>query len=80
MINIPKDYQEAELTNDYVIRRKAVDFGIPLITNIQLAQRFVEAISSKRLDDLDIKSWREYETGAHNAANGECGMEIKVIG
>jgi carbamoyl-phosphate synthase large subunit len=80
VINIPKDYQETELTNDYVIRRKAVDFGIPLITNIQLAQRFVEAISSKRLEDLDIKSWREYETGAHNAANGECGMEIKVIG
>ena len=61
VINIPKNYQEEELTNDYIIRRHAVDLGIPLITNIQLAQRFVEAISRKQVDDLKIKSWSEYE-------------------
>jgi len=60
VINIPKNYQEQELTNDYLIRRKAVDFSIPLITNVQLAQRFVEALSRKRLDDLHVKSWAEY--------------------
>jgi carbamoyl-phosphate synthase large subunit len=60
VINIPKNYQEEELTNDYIIRRRAVDFGIPLITDIQLAQRFVEALTRKRLDDLLIKSWAEY--------------------
>ncbi len=60
VIYIPKNYQEEELTNDYLIRRCAVDFGIPLITNIQLAERFVEAISRKQLDDLQIKSWKEY--------------------
>jgi carbamoyl-phosphate synthase large subunit len=61
VINIPKNFQEEELTNDYIIRRKAADFGIPLITNIQLAQRFVESLANKRLEDLEIKSWREYE-------------------
>jgi carbamoyl-phosphate synthase large subunit len=60
VINIPKNYREEELTNDYIIRRQAVDFGIPLITNIQLAQRFVEAVTRKQLDDLEIKSWDEY--------------------
>jgi len=60
VINIPKNYQEEELTNDYLIRRKAVDFAVPLITNIQLAQRFVEALSRKRMEDLQIKSWAEY--------------------
>ena len=60
VINIPKNYQEQELTNDYLIRRKAVDLGIPLITNLQLAQRFIEAISRKRLTDLRIKGWAEY--------------------
>jgi carbamoyl-phosphate synthase large subunit len=64
IINIPKNYQETELTNDYIIRRRAVDFGIPLITNIQLAQRFVEAMSTKKFDDLKIKSWAEYSRGA----------------
>ncbi len=60
VINIPKNYQEEELTNDYIIRRHAVNFGVPLITNIQLAQRFAEAISRKKIDDLKIKSWSEY--------------------
>jgi len=45
VINIPKNIKREELDNDYLIRRKAVDFNIPLITNIQLAKRFVEAIS-----------------------------------
>ena len=61
VINIPKNFQEQELTNDYIIRRKAVDFAIPLFTNVQLARRFVEALSRKSLNDLEIKSWREYE-------------------
>ena len=61
VINIPKNYQEEELTNDYIIRRKAVDFAVPLFTNVQLARRFVEAISRKTLQDLQIKSWDEYE-------------------
>jgi carbamoyl-phosphate synthase large subunit len=60
VINIPKNSAEDELANDYLIRRKAADFGIPLITNIQLAQRFVEAISKKSLAELRIKSWQEY--------------------
>ena len=60
VINIPKNYQEEELTNDYLIRRAAVDYGIPLLTDLQLARRFVEALSRKSLEDLQIKSWSEY--------------------
>ncbi len=60
VINIPKNYQEEELTNDYIIRRAAVDYAIPLFTNMQLARRFVEALSRKSLKELQIKSWREY--------------------
>jgi carbamoyl-phosphate synthase large subunit len=60
VINIPKNSAAEELANDYLIRRKAADYGIPLITNIQLAQRFVEAISRKSVGELRIKSWQEY--------------------
>ena len=60
VINIPKNYQETELTDDYFIRRKAVDFNIPLLTNIELANRLAEAISRKNLDDLRIKALQEY--------------------
>ncbi len=60
VINIPKNIEKTELDNDYLIRRKAVDFNVPLITNLQLAKRFVEAISHRSLDDLLVKSWQEY--------------------
>jgi len=60
VINIPKNYQEEELTNDYMIRRTAVDYNVPLITNRQFAMRFAEAMLRLRLDDLQIKSWRDY--------------------
>ena len=68
VINIPKSSAEDELRNDYLIRRKAADFGIPLITNIQLAQRFVEALARKSLGELQIKSWQEYGAAAPAAA------------
>jgi carbamoyl-phosphate synthase large subunit len=60
VINIPKNIEREELDNDYLIRRKAVDFNVPLITNLQHAKRFVEAISRLSLDGLHIKSWDEY--------------------
>jgi carbamoyl-phosphate synthase large subunit len=60
VINIPKNAERTELTNGYLIRRKAVDHNVPLITNLQLAKRFVKAIHSTKIEDLQIKSWDEY--------------------
>ncbi len=60
VINIPKNFQEEELTNDYLIRRTAVDYKIPLITNRQLAMRLAEAMLNKDPFNLMIKSWSEY--------------------
>ena len=61
VINIPKNEDPQELENDYIIRRKAVDFNVPLITNLQLAQRFAKAVSHVSLADLQVKSWDEYK-------------------
>jgi len=60
VVNIPKNIEREELDNDYLIRRTAIDFGVPLITNLQLAKRFVEAIYRTSLKDLSVKSWDEY--------------------
>ncbi len=60
VINIPKNFQEDEITNDYIVRRKAADHGIPLITDLQLAKRFIEALAHKTLEDIKEKSWDEY--------------------
>jgi carbamoyl-phosphate synthase large subunit len=60
VINIPKNIEKEELDNDYLIRRKAIDHNVPLITNLQLAKRLVEAVSTTSLKDLKAKSWDEY--------------------
>ncbi len=60
VINIPKNLTSGELYNDYHIRRTAIDYNIPLITNARLASAFVYAICRLSPDDLAIKSWQEY--------------------
>ncbi len=60
VINIPKNLSREELNNDYTIRRAAVDFNIPLITNARLASAFIYAITRYKTEDLVIKSWGEY--------------------
>lgn len=60
VINIPKSLEEEELTNDYLIRRKAVDFNIPLLTNAQITKLFIESIYKKKIEELEVKSWEEY--------------------
>ncbi len=60
VLNIPKNFREEEITNDYLIRRTAADFGIPLITNMQLARAYFEAILKLNLEDLEVKAWDEY--------------------
>jgi len=61
VINIPKNLSSHELSNDYTIRRSAVDLNIPLITNARLASAFIYAICKIEPDDISIKSWSEYK-------------------
>jgi carbamoyl-phosphate synthase large subunit len=61
VINIPKNIEKKELDNDYLIRRWAIDFNVPLITNLQLAKRFVEALFATPFAALQPKSWDEYK-------------------
>ena len=44
----------------YDVRRAVVDYNVPLITNLQIAQAFVGAVVNKKLEDLEIRAWREY--------------------
>ena len=60
VINIPKNLSESELSNDYTIRRSAIDFNIPLITNARLASAFIQAFCRLDRSDIKIKSWNEY--------------------
>ena len=44
----------------YVIRRKAIDYNIPLINNIKIASLFAQSIYKYSKDGLSIKSLDEY--------------------
>lgn len=60
VINIPKNNRETELRNDFLIRRMAVDYGIPLITNIKIAKQFTDALEWYKTRGLEVKSREEY--------------------
>jgi carbamoyl-phosphate synthase large subunit len=60
VVNIPKDLSQSELNNDYTIRRSAVDFNVPLLTNSRVANAFILAVCRLNPDDIAIKSWDEY--------------------
>ena len=60
IINVPKNHTKRELTNGYRIRRAAIDHNIPLMTNVRLAKAFIEAFCAMKMEDIQIKSWQEY--------------------
>ena len=43
VVNIPKNHTPRELENGYQIRRTAIDYNVPLITNARLAAAYIQA-------------------------------------
>jgi len=60
VISIPKHDEERKFDDNYIIRRKTIDLSIPILTNVQITRLFVQAISHKKLETLEVKSWDEY--------------------
>jgi carbamoyl-phosphate synthase large subunit len=62
IINIPTKALDKENTDGFIIRRQAIDLRIPLITNRQLAEAFITALSELREHPLQSKAWDEYRS------------------
>ncbi len=60
VINIPRSYDHQGLPDGYRIRRRAVDMGVPLLTNFQLAKAFVEALARYTPTSLKVLDWGSY--------------------
>ncbi len=65
VINIPLPTTVEEKFNtimedEYKIRRMAIDFNIPVIINLQLAEAIINAIEKFRKKKVEIKSLNEY--------------------
>ncbi len=57
VINVPSHSSGDEQTDGYFIRRIATDQGIPLVTNVQLAKRLVEALALENTAALPLVRW-----------------------
>ncbi len=62
IINIPTRAFERLNSDGFMIRRKAIDMNIALITNRQLADAFVTALAEHKQNGLETKPWKEYKT------------------
>ena len=60
VINVPDHLEKSEIDDDYTIRRKTIDFSIPLLTNIQIAREFLKAITTVSTEDMKIIAWDDY--------------------
>ena len=60
VINIPREYDQEGRPDGYWIRRRAVDAGIPLLTDLQLARAVIEALRHKRAEQLSTLTYDEY--------------------
>jgi carbamoyl-phosphate synthase large subunit len=61
VISVPNPAKRVEFNSAYRLRRLAVDFSIPILTNLQAADLFVQALAAKKPADLKVKHWAEYE-------------------
>jgi len=60
VISTPDPERKAASRSGYELRRMAVDYSVPLLTNLQVAELFVQSLALKKAGDLQVKSWAEY--------------------
>ncbi|MCE3268924.1 MAG: hypothetical protein K0R49_1176 [Burkholderiales bacterium] len=66
IIDLPPDmYTSAKGSDGFVIRRLAIDYHLPLITNFQLAEMLLESLTIYYDKPPVIKSYNEYLQGMH---------------
>jgi carbamoyl-phosphate synthase large subunit len=64
VINVPVANHQTNysdiLTDGYIIRRQAVEFNVPVITNLQLAEALVDVLKKNNTNGQSIRSLNEY--------------------
>ena len=60
VINIPREYDHLGRPDGYLIRRRAVEAEVPLITDLQLARALIEALRRRGMKDLSVLAWQDY--------------------
>ena len=59
-VKLEETRRQRHLSDGYQIRRAVVDNQIPLFTDLHLVRAFIKALQNYSIDDLEIKSYKEY--------------------
>jgi carbamoyl-phosphate synthase large subunit len=66
-ISVPNAYgngRDSDVVEDgYVIRRTAVEFNVPVVTNLELALALVKVLKQRNRSVLTVRSLNEYMNG-----------------
>ncbi|HYL25752.1 MAG TPA: carbamoyl-phosphate synthase (glutamine-hydrolyzing) large subunit [Burkholderiales bacterium] len=73
VINIPREYDARGRPDGYLIRRQAIDTGVPLVTDLAFARAIVAALRSRKSAALEVVAWNDFlhevpEHGTRRAA------------
>ena len=60
VINVPRSYDELGRPDGYLIRRRAVDADVPLVTDLMLATALVNALRGREGPPTTVRSWDSY--------------------
>ncbi len=60
VINVPRSYDELGRPDGYLIRRRAVDADLPLVTDLMLATALVTALRNRNGSVPAVRAWDEY--------------------
>ena len=64
VINIPREYDSLGRPDGYLIRRRAVDAGVPLFTDLKLASAVIGALRRTKHTKFSVRALDEYVTQA----------------
>lgn len=60
IINIPQRRTGSQRTDGYRIRRMAIDYQLPIVTNLQLAELLLRSLTETNISNGPVKSWQEF--------------------
>ena len=60
VINVPVEFDELGRPDGYMIRRAAVDNGVPLVTDLQLARAVIEALRWTAGAAISVAAWNDF--------------------
>jgi len=63
VVNVARRKPTSITDTNYLMRRLAVDFGIPLVNDSKCAVLFADAMAQKRNLKDSVKSWNFYTEG-----------------